>query len=556
MRSISLFAVLALFACSAATPPRSGATGTGGAGGSGGGTGASGSGGASGSTGSSVLDAGGELAVVTLGASAPGATIPDDFLGLSLEWSGTRGFSSSSPDARAVQLLANLGHGVLRIGGNSEDEACFSADGGIARMPDGGVLDGYCGIPITAQLARNLFATSAATGWPLILGLNLGIDDAGAALEVIHRAVLPALDAGALRGLELGNEPDLFPGHLVKVLGVPQTMRPTDGGWTLDGEERQFNAYVDALRGDALAAGLPIVGPAASGRFIPLLGAFARAITDAGADRLQGVTFHAYAANRCAPYPDGGRGPRPFPDGGSSATIANLLSPQVAQRWRSVVGTGVASAQDAGFVPRLAEANSIACGGQPGTSDTFASAVWATDFMLSIAQLGVAGVNFHGGGRGPYTPIEVGSAPDGGMWFGARPLYLAMLLVAQTAVGKQPIAAALASADGGAPLANVTAYALQGCARCPPTVVLINKDLDTSGTVRVHPPLGLGSATVLTLTAPALDSTSGVTLGGAAVTAEGLVVPAPQSTPLAPDSRGDFVVPLAVAQVQVLQLAP
>lgn len=60
---------------------------------------------------------------------------------------------------------------------------------------------------------------------------------------------------------------------------------------------------------------------------------------------------------------------------------------------------------------RMTEGNSCYNGGKRGVSDTFASALWAADYMLFLAQSGYAGVNFHGGGNGIYTPIAWAPRP-------------------------------------------------------------------------------------------------------------------------------------------------
>jgi hypothetical protein len=46
------------------------------------------------------------------------------------------------------------------------------------------------------------------------------------------------------------------------------------------------------------------------------------------------------------------------------------------------------------------EANSYFDHGVAGVSDTLAAALWSIDFMLTSAQYGASGVNFHGGGAG------------------------------------------------------------------------------------------------------------------------------------------------------------
>jgi hypothetical protein len=72
----------------------------------------------------------------------------------------------------------------------------------------------------------------------------------------------------------------------------------------------------------------------------------------------------------------------------------------------------------------MSEGNTCWNGGQPGVSDTLASALWVADMMLDFASFGCAGVNLHGGGSGFYTPIA-GSLETG---FIRRPEYFGIEL--------------------------------------------------------------------------------------------------------------------------------
>ena len=52
-------------------------------------------------------------------------------------------------------------------------------------------------------------------------------------------------------------------------------------------------------------------------------------------------------------------------------------------------------AHRAGLPFRLTEVNSVTCGGVPGVSDTFATALWAPDTLFELLRAGVDGVNVH-----------------------------------------------------------------------------------------------------------------------------------------------------------------
>jgi hypothetical protein len=188
----------------------------------------------------------------------------------------------------------------------------------------------------------------------------------------------------------------------------------------------------------------------------------------------------------------------------------------------------------------MTEGNSCYRGGKPGMSDAFASALWAGDYMLTLASAGCAGVNLHGGSRsklraslgnhmpgelvagakghdtkgGYYTPIA-GELADG---FTVRPIYYGMLLANQLA-GTNSRAVSLAAAG-----VNATAFAGEKDGEL--RVAIFNKDGAKDLAVRLRMPpgyktAGYKTAQVWRLSAPALDSTSGVTLAGSQVSRDG-----------------------------------
>ena len=130
-------------------------------------------------------------------------------------------------------------------------------------------------------------------------------------------------------------------------------------------------------------------------------------------------------------------------------TIDYLLSS--GQRLQTYVIEAVELSKKMGIPYRMAEGNSCWGAGKDGVSNTFASALWVADFMLSIAQAGASGVNLHGGANGLYTPIA-GSTREG---FTARPIYYGMLLV------KQFLGGTLIRTDIDARGEKVSAYAAQ-----------------------------------------------------------------------------------------------
>jgi hypothetical protein len=151
--------------------------------------------------------------VVDVDLTAPGRKVPDDFLGVSVEWDNVSeylGDGAGKARGSVVTLLgafAAEGHlPVVRIGGNSEDQSWWNPTG--LPKPAGVLHD------IVPEDLATLADLQAALGNQLVLGLNFGLDDANgaAALVAAARAAIP--DAGIL-AFELGNEPDSYPaeGH-------------------------------------------------------------------------------------------------------------------------------------------------------------------------------------------------------------------------------------------------------------------------------------------------------------------------------------------------------
>jgi hypothetical protein len=143
----------------------------------------------------------------------------------------------------------------------------------------------------------------------------------------------------------------------------------------------------------------------------------------------------------------------------------------------------------------MTEGNTCYHGGQPGVSDAFASALWAADYMLRVAQAGYAGVNLHSGGEGYYAPMT--GEPNATK---LRPEYYGMLL-AQRFASASFVGASIAGEPRG-----VNAYAAR--VEDALLVAMVNKSGDPVQ-VRLH-----GAKTrateCWTLTAPSLDAKDGV----------------------------------------------
>lgn len=479
------------------------------------------------------------LARVTVERQQPGRQIPRDFVGFSLEVStGGQGIGAyrgagaakaaprrseqyalgrpGAPNRALFHFMRDLGPGVLRLGGNSQDNTCW--DTAQSPHPE------WCKATLNAGTLR-LFATAArASGWRLMLGLNLKQNDPAWAMRELTEGVAKTIPRSSLLALEIGNEPDLF----------SRGARPH--GYSPQDDVRDFLGYLHAIRGNPATRGYAVAGPATccAWRNARDLGIF---LDGVGAGNLALATVHNYMGAVC---------------NGRQMTIAQLLDARRRERFDQLAKSLEATAQARGVPIAMAETNTVACGGMPGVSDAFAAAAWGVDYMFTLARDGYRQVNFHfsyrPGGGSSYNPVLTYGERAGHGWRYeniAEPLYYAMYLFARHAAGARLAPARVESA------ANVHAYAVSDCAGCGVRVFVVNEDLTAGGQVTVA---GAGgrAARLLLLQAPSLSAKADeVRLGGAQFDGQGRLGKTTTSR-LAPNAAGDYVFTLPNAAIAML----
>ena len=484
------------------------------------------------------------VATVNVNTLKLGRMIPQDFVGLSLEVSSAgqglavppanrqMGKPSShsgaiyayslgedgSPNTVFFKFMRNLGPGILRLGGNSQDNTCW--DPKAAPHPD------WCKGTIDAGL-MNLYAdASRESGWKLIVGLNLKQNSPDWARREVTEGVAKYIPAGNIFGLEIGNEPDLFP---------RDGARPQQ--YTAAEDARDFLAYVKAFREDPVSNSCAVVGPATccKWRNPTDLGTF---IDGVGPSNLKLVTVHNYSTTTC---------------GNRVVTAEELLSPKLMDSFSADAKGLIAEAYQHHLRIALAETNSASCGGMKGVSNAFTSALWGLDYLFTSAEDGLTGVNFHISfrtGGSAYNPVDtIGWQGSSHQWHfdnTAKPLYYAMYLFARNASRKHLLPVELKSD------ANIKAYAVSTCSGCAAKVFVINKDLKASGEVRVHFSEPMGDGSLLLLQAPRLDSLAPeVKYGGVQFDANANL-PTPHETEVKAGASGDFTFTLPNAAVALL----
>jgi Glycosyl hydrolase family 79 C-terminal beta domain len=429
-------------------------------------------------------------------------TISPDFMGLGYEIASVaRPGLMSGSNSVYVQLVRTLGvHGVVRVGGNTADYASYAPAAPAVSSPYGTVVN-------DADL-KELGSFLEATGWKLIWALDLG---RGSETDAIAeaRAVL-AIAEDRLLAFEIGNEPDLF--------SHEKHRKPEYNyeDWLAD-----YRRYKKALRAEF--PGIPFAGPDVAGKTDWVT----RFASDEGKDAVL-LTHHYYRE---------GQNP--------GSTIEKLLG--VDPKLQPELDQLRAASQSCGLPYRICEVNSFSGGGRPGVSDTMAGALWALDYMFTVASNGCSGVNMETGVNhrdfiSSYSPI--GDDEQG--HYSAKPEYYGLLAFSLAGRGE------LLTAEADTSSAEIKAYATRPKEG---TLVLtvINKGAGASVLdVNVGSHDQARQASVIRLTGPAVDAKAGISLGGAEVTPTGTWKQATSET--LPVRNGQLRIHMPPASAAIVQV--
>ena len=422
--------------------------------------------------------AGAKAVTVSVDPARTGPAVKERFIGLSFEASELPALARNSRRGNLVTLLRSLGPGLLRFGGIAADtDTAFSAHGEAPA---------WATTTITPRDLARLRTLALATGWRVLLTLPLGHYDprlAGREAATAARRLGPALAA-----FEIGNEPNAF-----WLIGL----RPPS--YSYFEYLSEIAPYRQAIA--QAAPGVPIAGPDT----VPQFGGFLWLSAYARDEAPALLTPHYYARNACTE---------------PGLTVADLLSPSVATREDQTVAGFAAIARAHGTPLRVGETNNVACAGQTGVSDTFAGALWALRYMLTIARSGIAGANFHTllDRCSGYSPICARSADEyrhGRLH--AMPEWYALLLFSQL-VGHRLTGVSLSHQPPG-----LTVEALRDEEAGEIEVVAVNtvSGADAPLSIRLAGRRELRSGTVMALTAPALEAKAGIRLADARVSRRG-----------------------------------
>jgi hypothetical protein len=417
------------------------------------------------------------LTISPLASSTP---VPRSFFGLSAEY-WTLPLYEQHPRlfARVLSQLHVRGEGplILRIGGDSADHARWEPR---ARPVPPWVLR------LTPRWLSRTRSLVRRASLRLILDLNVATGSAVGAASWA-RAAERRLPRHSILAFEVGNEPDVFD-RSFREPGIARQDEPRilPRPISLGSYARDFEDFARALSRAAPRVPLIALGLASPRRAIGWIAP----LIAAPHPGLRAVSAHNYPYSACA---------KP----GSSAypTITRLLN--VPAAWARTIGAAATAAHRAGLQFRLTELNSISCGGLPGVSNSFATALWAPDALFQLLRAGVDGVNLH---TRAY-PINAPFAFVGGK-LRARPLLYGMILFARTlGPGARLLHVRLHVRHF--PQVKVWAVRLSGNI----LHVLIIDKAQRAANLRLRLP-AVGRATVERLLAPSAAASRGVTLGG------------------------------------------
>ncbi len=402
---------------------------------------------------------------VTINQNQPGNTIAPAFEGLSFEVGSLTNSSNllSTGNTVLLQLIKNLGPGVLRIGGNSSDDIFWT---GHPRTANTGIDS------LTTTDIDAFAAFAKATGWKVLFGFNLGSGTpqaaASEALYINNRL------GQSLYAFQTGNEPDLYfnNGHRT------QTYSYADF-------QSEWETYLAAVRGAVPNA--PFAGPDVGGNPV-----WVSQFISAENKNIILADAHYY---RTGPATDSG------------ITVQTILAPDY--QLPSYLET-INNASLLGHVPyRISECNSVFDGGKPGVSNVFASTLWALNLMWTAAENNSLGVNFHGSNGGYYSPVTTNT----GITI-AMPEYYAMLAFKYGGAGGTIIPATLNNTTY-----NCSAYACTNAGITYITLINMESDVNLSFTVQLDKTAA--GIQIARLTAPNIYTMTGVTFAGASVLANG-----------------------------------
>ncbi|HEY1661649.1 MAG TPA: hypothetical protein VGI03_04460 [Verrucomicrobiae bacterium] len=405
---------------------------------------------------------------IAINPSGSGKEIAPDYLGLSFEMQrvlpDTNGIHFFRPgNHRLIATFKILGVKSLRIGGNTADRL---------TLPIPGKAD-----------VDSLFAFARAADVKVIYTLRLNHGDPSADAEMAR--YISRHYGNQLACFAIGNEPNVYFTNFTTYFN----------SW------KQFEPFI--------VSNVPAVkfsGPGVSPGHQSWSEQFAVGLAQSGVVKI--VTQHDYPGGDARKVKD------------PAAARDKILSPDIDEHYLKFAGDFVPAILSNGLPYRLEEANSFYDGGAKDVSDTFASSLWALDFLWWWAEDGCSGVNFHTGdtvaARDENAPCRYATFWTSPAGYNIHPIGYAEKLFSLGARGHL-VPATVTNTNN----VNLAVYAARSGRKLD--VTLINREHGTNGLapqITLDPGFDKSHARIIFLTMPGGDvsAKTGMTLGGADIT--------------------------------------
>lgn len=457
-----------------------------------------------------------------------GIAIAPDYTGVSFEASllrpenGTRYFRPDNEPL--IHLFHTLGIKNLRIGGNTSDRD-------VRQLPDQADID-------------SLFAFARAANVKVIYCLRLHNGDTNVDVQTakyIMDHYAPLVDC-----FSIGQEPSAYPVEKVDARSNSERMGEANEKYTYARYREDWKRFADALI--AAVPNIKFCGPSVHNN-----GEWARRfMEDFGHSyHVALITEHLYAG--------GAGGKVPTPEIGRDRMLADntSLTNGFPKTYQKLYDSFVPMCLSNGLPYRLEEVNNYFNGGAKDVSNTFASALWGLDFMYWWAEHHAAGLDFHTGDRvaAGYTllPSKYTAFFSTTNGYVVRPLGYGIKAFELGSHGKLVRANVAGPSD-----LNLSTYAVLGKDNNL-YVTLINKEHGAdarAASISLMAGSNFSQCEVISLAQSSGDvaGTSGVTVGGAEIQADGDWNGLWKTMSAAHD--GKFSVNVPAASAVVLRLMP
>ena len=424
---------------------------------------------------------------LTVGDAYPGPPIRAGFVGITTEFRDMFkevGTDPTHPDTAFEQVLRNLapnGGFDLRIGGDTTDWTWWPVPG-MAHPPWARFTLTPAWMAVAQKLLEDLHAH-------LIIGINMEADN-----PVISSTEVAAIKSGIGPSVpttfELGNEPELYSKWPFYIIKAPA--RQTVYGRPRSYSFRQITTEWDRLAGHLGPIRLAGVGYS-SFRALPHVAQFLHA-----SPNLSLLTLHTYALT-----------PQKCQQGGQLQE-SRLFDAHSLQGLANEVGAWSTVGRRHNVALRVDEINAVTCGGLVNFSNTMGPSLWALNVLPLYARTGVTGVNFETRPGTAQNLIQTATTSSG--WqVTVQPEYYGMLAFARLTPPGSRILGVTPMPSG------LLAWAVQTPRHTVNIVVTNTTSHAQAVVIQAGVARGPAAAQVLTSSARRLAATTGVTLGGQAI---------------------------------------